>query len=69
MSEPSLQELQESIEELEAYRDRLHKEVLTVAKKLRLPQNKVEATISEHTELRRLKNILSQLMTQQKEKL
>jgi len=37
MSEPTLQELQDSIEELEAYRNRLRDDVIAMGKKLKLP--------------------------------
>ncbi len=64
MKEPTPEQLKESIDELTAYRDRLHKEVITVAKKLRMPQQKIDITLENHSELRRIKRILSQLIAQ-----
>ncbi len=64
MSEPELQELNESIEELTIYHDRLHKEVLTIAKKLKMPQKRIESTIKEHSELNQIKIILEKLIEQ-----
>ena len=37
MADPTLQELQDSIEELEAYRNRLRDDVIAMGKKLKLP--------------------------------
>ncbi len=64
ISEPSKQELSESIEELIAYRDRLLNEVLTVAQKLRIPQKTVDSAIENHTELKRIEIMLSELIDQ-----
>jgi len=64
MSEPTEKELQESIEELTAYRDRLLKEIVTIAQKLRMPQKKIDSTVAEHSELKNLDVILSQLISQ-----
>ena len=64
MSEPTLQELQDSIEELEAYRNRLRDDVIAMGKKLKLPQKRIDATVAEHAELRRLDEVLEQLLRQ-----
>ena len=48
--EVSIEELQESIDELSAYRERLYNDVVGLGKKLRLSQKKIDATISEHPE-------------------
>ena len=61
---PSLEELQESIDELSAYRERLFKDVVGLGKKLRLSQKKIDATIAEHPELQRLDDVMSQLVAQ-----
>ena len=61
---PSLEELQESIDELSAYRERLFKDVVGLGKKLRLSQKKIDATIAEHPELQRLDEVMSQLVAQ-----
>ena len=59
---PSLEELQESIDELSAYRERLFQDVVGLGKKLRLSQKKIDATIAEHPELQRLDEVMSQLV-------
>lgn len=64
MSEPTLQELQDSIEELEAYRNRLRDDVIAMGKKLKLPQKRIDATVAEHAELQRLDDVLEQLLRQ-----
>ena len=61
---PSVEELQESIDELSAYRERLYNDVIGLGKKLRLSQKKIDATVNEHPELTRIDEILSQLKQQ-----
>ena len=61
---PSVEELQESIDELSAYRERLYNDVTGLGKKLRLSQKKIDATVNEHPELTRIEEILSQLKHQ-----
>ena len=61
---PSIEELQESIDELSTYRERLYKDVLGLGKKLRLSQKKIDATLSEHPELTRIDEVLDQLKAQ-----
>ena len=61
---PSVEELQESIDELSAYRERLYNDVTGLGKKLRLSQKKIDATVNEHPELTRIDEILSQLKHQ-----
>lgn len=63
---PSLQELQESIDELATYRERLYQDVVNLGKKLRLSQKKIDATIAAHPELQRLDEIMVQLVNQKK---
>jgi len=64
MADPTLQELQDSIEELEAYRNRLQEDVIAMGKKLKLPQKRIDATVAEHAELQRLEEVLEQLLKQ-----
>ncbi len=61
MPEPTLSELQNSIDELTAYRDRLHKAVASAANKLRMPAKKIEATLKEHQELIMIEEALGRL--------
>ena len=61
---PSVEELQDSIDELSAYRERLYNDVVGIGKKLRLSQKKIDATVNEHPELTRIDEILSQLKHQ-----
>ena len=56
---PSIEELQESIDELSAYRERLFQDVVGLGKKLRLSQKKIDSTVAEHEELQRLDEVLS----------
>ena len=61
---PTIEELQESINELAAYRQRLYQDVLGLGKKLRLSQKKIDATIADHPELQRLDEVMAQLLAQ-----
>ena len=61
---PSVDELQESIDELAAYRERLFQDVVGLGKNLRLSQKKIDATIAAHPELQRLDEVMSQLVAQ-----
>ena len=61
---PSIEELQESIDELAAYRERLFHDVVGLGRKLRLSQKKIDATVAEHAELKRLNEVMSQLVAQ-----
>ena len=64
MPEPSSQDLDNSIKELSAYRDRLIKEVINISKKLQMPKRKVDATLKENPEINKLERILTQLIKQ-----
>ena len=67
MQSPTEEELEESIKELTAYKNRLEKEVITISQKLKMPQRKIESIINSHQELNKIKIILSKLH-KQKEK-
>jgi len=64
MSEPTPEELLESIEELTAYRDRLVADVRAMGQRLKLPQKKVDDTLASHAELQRIEAVLTQLISQ-----
>ncbi|MEA5398917.1 hypothetical protein VB734_02535 [Synechococcus sp. BA-124 BA4] len=64
MSDPTLQELLESIEVLTAYKERLIADVSAMGQRLKLPQKKVDATLASHAELQRIEAILDQLISQ-----
>ena len=61
---PSLEELQESIDELATYRERLFQDVVGLGRKLRLSQKKIDTTVAAHPELQRLDEVMSQLIAQ-----
>ncbi len=64
MSDPTKSELNESIELLSAYSDRLKKEVTSIAQKLQLPPNRLKAILEEHSELKSIKELLVKLTKQ-----
>ena len=63
MPETSLKELDESIELLSGYYDRLQKEVINMAKKLQMPTKKIDSTIDSHAELIEIKQTINKLIT------
>ena len=64
MQSPTEEELEESIKELNDYKNRLEKEVVTISNKLKMPQKKINAIIKTHSELNQIKIILSKLNKQ-----
>tara|TARA_Y100001968_G_scaffold45400_1_gene35428 strand:+ start:270 stop:494 length:225 start_codon:yes stop_codon:yes gene_type:complete len=64
MQSPTEEELEESIKELTAYKNRLEKEVFTISNKLKMPQKKINSIIKSHSELNKIKVILSKLNKQ-----
>ena len=63
MPETSLKELNESIELLSGYHNRLQKEVVIMAKKLQMPTKKIDSTIESHAELIEIKQTINKLIT------
>ena len=64
MQSPTEEELEESIQELSDYKNRLEKEVVTISQKLKMPQRKIKSIINSHQELNKIKIILSKLYKQ-----
>ena len=64
MQSPTEEELEESIKELTEYKNRLEKEVVTISNKLKMPQKKINSIIDSHSEINKLKIILSKLNQQ-----
>ena len=62
MLDPTIDELKESIKELSAYQERLEHEVVTISKKLRLPEKKMNSVLANHLELNQIKKILAKLI-------
>ena len=57
-------ELNESIEQLKTYRDRLREEITTMSQKLRISKSSIEITLGENVELKNIDIILSKLINQ-----
>jgi len=64
MSDPTQEELKESIKQLSDYRDRLKTEVVSISRKLKMSQKKITSIINSHKELNQLQGILSRLNSQ-----
>ena len=62
MAKKNLDELNESIELLSNYHQRLEQEVIKVAKKLQMSKAKIISTLEENEELIKLKKALNQLI-------
>ena len=62
MTKKNLDELNESIELLSNYHQRLEQEVVKVAKKLQMSKAKIISTLEENEELIKLKKTLNQLI-------
>ena len=69
MSEPNLDELNESIELLITYRDRLHEEVTSIAKKLQMPPSRISSTLKENSELNNINQTIMRLKYQLKKQI
>lgn len=61
---PSREELEEAIEQLVAFRDRIVSDVTGMGQKLKMPQKQVAFTLSQHPELQRIESVLAQLQLQ-----
>ena len=64
MSDPTQEELKESIKQLSDYRDRLRTEVVSISQKLKMSPQKIISIINSHKELNQLQGILSKLNSQ-----
>ncbi len=64
MSEPSIEELNDSIDALTSYKDRLRKEIIAISQKLQMPSKKIDATLKEHAELKKLETTIETLKIQ-----
>tara|TARA_Y100001968_G_C18690082_1_gene406535 strand:+ start:268 stop:492 length:225 start_codon:yes stop_codon:yes gene_type:complete len=64
MKIPTEEEFKESIKELNEYKNRLEKEVITISRKLKMPQDKIRSIINSHKELNQIKTILAKLNEQ-----
>ena len=65
MSNPTEDQLQESIKQLSEYKNRLEKEVIIISQKLKMSPKKIKSIINSHKELNQIKKILLQLNNQQ----
>ena len=64
MQSPTEEEFKESIKELSAYKNRLEKEVINIAKKLKMHHGKINSVINSHSEINQIKKILLSLNKQ-----
>ena len=60
----SKEQIEETIIELEQYRDRLVNDIVQMGKKIKLSKKKVDKNILEHPEIARIDEILAQLRSQ-----
>ena len=69
MAEPTLDELNESIEMLSSYRDRLKTEFSNVAEKLQMPKTRVDFSLKNHSEINQIEKTLEALISQRELKI
>ena len=61
MQETNVKQLNESIELLSNYHDRLKQKVVNIGKKLQMTPTKVQSTIDNHSELNEVKQTINKL--------
>ncbi len=64
MSSDGQVELELAIEDLQAYRQRLVQDLISMGHKLKLPQAKVDRDLNQHPEIRGVDQLISQLTQQ-----
>tara|TARA_B100000700_G_scaffold239596_1_gene266325 strand:+ start:104 stop:316 length:213 start_codon:yes stop_codon:yes gene_type:complete len=69
MKEPTSEELDESIQSLTNFRDRLRKELIEASEKLRIPNQEITSTLKNHSELKQIESILEKLIKQDAKKI
>ena len=57
-------ELNDSIDELSRYRDRLRSEIINISQKLRMSKVRIQAALDSNDELKAIENTLKQLNSQ-----
>ncbi len=62
--QPTNQELNDSIKELNIYRDRLRSEIINISQKLRMSQAKIEASLKENNELKKIEKTIKAITSQ-----
>ena len=62
MAKTDLSSLDDSIKLLSNYHDRLEEEIITISKKLQIPNAKINSTLEENVELNKLKKTLGELI-------
>ena len=62
--QPTQKELNDSIDELRSYRNRLRSEIINISQKLRVSQVKIEATLKESSQLQELDDAIEKLTKQ-----
>ena len=69
MEEATAEELKESIEALTSYRNRLEEEVISISQKLRIPEEKINSTLKDNDELKRIDIAIEKLSLERARKL
>ena len=61
--QPTSTELNDSIEALKSYRDRLRLEIINISQKLRMSQTKIEESLKNNPELNNIEITLKKLIS------
>ncbi len=62
--QPTPKELNDSIQELTNYRNRLRSEIINMSQKLRISKVKIQEALQENDELNKIENTIKQLKDQ-----
>ena len=62
--QPTQKELNDSIDSLRSYRNRLKSEIISISQKLRMSQIKIEETLNKNKELKQIDNAIKNLIYQ-----
>ncbi len=62
--QPTKKELNDSIDELRSYKDRLRSEIINISQKLRMSKVKIETTLRDNSELNEIEDVINQLTIQ-----
>tara|TARA_Y100001968_G_scaffold297440_1_gene306370 strand:+ start:1951 stop:2160 length:210 start_codon:yes stop_codon:yes gene_type:complete len=69
MEEATAEELKESIDALQSYHNRLKEEVIAISNKLRMPKEKINESIQDNNELKKIESIIKKLSIEREKKL
>ena len=64
MTDPTPEEVKESIDLLTRYKERLTNEIKAVSQRIRMPEQRIKSSLEQHPELKNIEDILAKLTLQ-----